>query len=75
MNPDPPIVLPYRACQTAVFPQTDFHQTANQYCGNPTSLFRRKRQISFTETAITVQPKAPIYIYKEVQVIQYNHYT
>jgi hypothetical protein len=69
------MALPRRACQIAAFPQTGFHQTANQGCSNPTSLFRRKRQISFTKTAITVQPKAPSYIYKEVQVIQYNHDT
>ena len=48
---------------------------ANQVCGNPTFLFHRKRQISFAETAITVLPKAPNDMYKEVQVRQYNNYT
>ena len=58
----------------AVFPLSRLHGTANQVGGNPAFLFRQFRQIRFAKTAITVRPKQPIYIYKEVQVIQYNNH-
>ena len=50
------------------------YETSNQDCGVPTFMFRPKRLLCFAQTALTVWPKPPLYIKKELQVFHYNHY-